>query len=379
MSVNDVKYAEDTYALSKGQTTPEQYEEYEEGRAKAISPAEWPAYFRTLSVCLGSGLHIVEAFELLAEQVEDKTLKERSGRIARLLHQGKTLEKALKHLAVLKPFHYQMFLVGKESSQLDSVLNYLADYEEKQYTNTLSTRNALIYPVGISLVVLLLALGLPIYFQDTIVEHLEFFDQKPPLPLQALFMVSNVFQHKYVMISAVVAVALFFLYKIPDKLQIKKNRFKLSRYWSRIPYVKEIRRKISLERFARTLLLQLSTGMPLLAAVKNSMKATDDPIFLDQLSLVEGAIQDGATLNESLARTELFPQRFLSLVTAGEEIGEISKMLAVEVELLNEEVQRTIETSVTLFQPIAFIFLGAMVGGLGYTLLKPLSALVQSL
>ncbi|MCA9775103.1 MAG: type II secretion system F family protein [Candidatus Eremiobacteraeota bacterium] len=383
MEASHRKFIKQEDSVKKGEYLPGDQEEFIRKRTKAIPGDAWPYFFRSLAMCLQAGIHIERAFELIADDeggVND-VLSLRAMQIARSLNQGESFRDSLRHLQSLKPFHVEMLVIGQKSGQLPGVLDRLADYEEESYATELHVRSSLTYPLIMVLFILILTVGIPIYFKDSIMAGLEFFLQTSPFFMKVVFAVAYFFHYKFLF-----AAALFFLFTwkpvwkpVVDLFSSEENRVARRKWWYLIPYVRRISQGLACERFAMALAMQLNVGCHILPSVKLAFRATTDPVFTEAASQVDEQLRAGRELHEALALVELFPNFFISMVKVGEETAELPKMLSRTYRILKDERELVIKTALDLLQPLVLLFLGCVVAFVAALLLLPMTQLIRTL
>ena len=117
----------------------------EKGGKKARRSIDLLAFFRRVSVgdvamltrqlatLVAAGIPLVESVSALIEQVEKEELAKVLAQVRDRLNEGTALAKALEaHGHIFPPLYVNMVAAGEASGTLESVLERLADFMEKQ-------------------------------------------------------------------------------------------------------------------------------------------------------------------------------------------------------------------------------------------------------
>src|SRR5690606_38700873 len=95
----------------------------------------------------------------------------------------------------------------------------------------------------------------------------------------------------------------------------------------RIPLYGQLRQKIIMTEFARTLSLLLTAGISLLQALEVATEAINSLLYREELNLARKKIEKGVPLGHALNNFELFPQILVQMIAVGEETGKLDEVL----------------------------------------------------
>ena len=100
-----------------------------------------------------AGVPLVQALTILAEQVENSSLKYVTSSLHDDVESGKSLSEALeKHKKVFSNLFVSMVKAGESSGSLQEILDRLASYIEKTNALQKKIRSALVYPAVVALI-----------------------------------------------------------------------------------------------------------------------------------------------------------------------------------------------------------------------------------
>ena len=176
----------------------------------------------------------------------------------------------------------------------------------------------------------------------------------------------------FFLVIAVGAVVFMFSYK-----RSKKMRFAIDRLLIRLPIVGQILKKSALARFARTLAIIFSSGVPLVDGMSTVGAATGNRVYQNAVEEVKADISTGRSLEHAMTQTKVFPNMMLQMVASGEESGELETMLDKVADFFEREVDDAVESLSSLIEPIMISLLGGIIGTMVLAMYLPIFKLAS--
>jgi general secretion pathway protein F len=326
-----------------------------------------PNMTRQLSILISSGVPIMDALQSLSEEYQGYyrealvTIKERvSG--------GASLNRAMQEYTDIFPEHYiYMVQAGEASGALDMVLVKLADFLEYQSIIRSKVRSAMVYPIlmiGVSIVVLSF---LFIFVIPKIVKI--FADTKSTLPLITviLIFISNIIVKYWWAVIGVLFVFIMFM-----KKYVREHREKIDRLILKLPG--DIIQSLYYARFARSMEVLLSGGLPMLTALKLAAVSMGNKALEVSVLQAGERVAEGQTIASSLQE---FPPVFVRLIATGEKSGKLAETLKRAASSYEEEFNRKVDRTVSIFEPAMIIVMGLVVCFIVLAVLLPIFQLNQ--
>jgi general secretion pathway protein F len=140
----------------------------------------------------------------------------------------------------------------------------------------------------------------------------------------------------------------------------------------RLPIVGDLRLGAAGARLCSSLAALLTSGVPLVAALRSAAASTGDDEIAARLLLARADVEHGGRFSDALARHgagSVFVQR---LVRAGEESGRMAPMLAHASRLERDRVLRRVRGAVRLLEPAMIVGFGGVVALVAAALLQAL-------
>ena len=337
-------------------------------RFSRVKPREIIMFSRQLALLIESGTDIVSSLELLQSQVTNRTLKRVLGEVAADIRSGSSLSLALsKHPRAFSEIYYRAMAAGEQGGNLEVVLRQMADHIERAATTEKKIKNALTYPIMVTIIAILVIGVLVTFVLPAFTSLYAAFEAELPLPTRILISVSDFFSQYglYLLLAVVVAAGLGFAYvKTPaGKYQWHKLSF-------RLPVVGRIVLLSELSRCCRTMSLLFRVGLPLPEIMTLAIHGTNNKAMTEALTDVQQELIRGEGLSRPMAKRQLFLPLMVQMVGVGEETGNLDNTLATVAQSYEIEADDRTSSAVGLIQPATIIVIGLVVGFIALSLVS---------
>ena len=334
-------------------------------------------FTRQFATMIDAGLPLVQCLDILGSQADNAALKKVIFSIKARVEAGSTFSDALKdHPAVFDELYVQLCAAGEVGGILDTILNRLAVYKEKNEKLKRKVRGALVYPsivivVGIGVTAVLLLKVTPVFakmFSD--------FGSALPAPTQMLIDISNFLQKwiGWMIVGMIAAVILFTaFYRNPtgrrlfDKAALKS------------PIFGDLLRKVAVARFTRTLGTMISSGVPILDALDVTAKTAGNRTIETGIQYVRTKISEGKNIAGPLLETKVFPPMVVQMIGVGEATGAMDQMLNKIADFYDDEVDASVSSLTAMIEPLLMVFLGGVVGGFLISMYMPIFTIASAI
>src|SRR5277367_3828680 len=343
-----------------------------------VDEKELAIFTRQFSVMIDAGLPLVQCLEILAGQQDNKTFQKMLNSVRASVEGGATLSVSMKqHDKVFDALYYNMVEAGETGGILDTILQRLAQYIEKNVKLKRAVKSAMIYPVAVltiaaGVIILLLWKVVPIF--ATLFAGL---GVSLPLPTKIVIGLSNMVGSYFGLL------ALVFLGMCGFGLKLwygtPAGRYALDTVILRIPVIGILMRKIAVARFTRTLGTLISSGVPILEGLDITAKTAGNAVVEKSLFSVRKSLEEGKSLTEPLKECDVFPGMVTQMIAVGEQTGAMDAMLSKIADFYEEEVDAAVKDLLTALEPIMIVFLGLVVGGVVISMYLPLFTLIGKL
>ena len=325
---------------------------------------------RQLATLIAAGLPIEEALNAVAQQSEKQHVQALVMGVRSRVLEGYSLARALgEYPSSFGDMYRSTVAAGEQSGHLDRVLENLADYQERQFESTRDVEMALMYPLVLTVLAFGIVGALMIYVVPDMVGVIENVGQTLPVSTQILIGLSELIRDYWWLIALAIAALIFGGRRLLAKESIRHawDRRKLS-----LPLVSRISRSSSAARYANTLSILTSSGVPLVEAMAIAANVVTNRWLRSRLVEATQRVSEGSSLRTALESVGQFPPMLLHMVGSGEASGQLDIMLDRVAVYQQAEVNRVVTTLVRLFEPLMLLFMGGMVMFIIMAILLPI-------
>lgn len=340
-----------------------------------VSERDKVIFSRQIATLFDAQVSALQAFSMLAGEVENKLLAKKLTVIATDIQGGMTISDALsKHPSIFSNFYVSMVRSGEESGKLSDIFLYLADYLDRSFELSNKARSALIYPVFVIVVfigVMILLLTMVVPKLSTIISES---GKEPPVYTQIVINISNLLVHY----GFAVFFALFFA-GVGVWYMEYSGVTHLGDYKLKVPVFGELYKKLYLSRISDNLFTMLSSGIPVVKAVESTADVVDNKTYAKILLGSVEAIKSGSSMSQAFEGHEEIPRIMILMLHVGEETGELTSILKALSNFYRREVEATIEGVISLIEPVMIVCLGLGVGFVLAAVLMPIYNIAGSM
>jgi len=343
-----------------------------------VNAKELAIFTRQFSVMIDAGLPLVQCLEILASQQENKTFQKVLVGTRSAVEGGATLSAAMRQFPkVFDALYVNMVEAGETGGILDTILQRLSMYIEKNVKLQRAVKSALVYPVGVltvagGVIILLLWKVVPIF--ATLFAGL---GVDLPLPTKIVIALSNFIGSIFGLLILVGVGAGIFGLKV--WYGTPQGRYAIDATILRLPILGLLMRKIAVARFTRTLGTLIASGVPILEGLDITAKTAGNAVVERSLQRVRKSVEEGKSLTEPLKDSEVFPGMVTQMIAVGEQTGAMDAMLQKIADFYEEEVDAAVKDLLTALEPVRIVFLGLVVGGVVISMYLPLFSLIGKL
>jgi len=330
---------------------------------------------RQLGALLGAGVQLVDALGTLSNQANRASTKRMLSRVRERVREGSSLADALAtHPEVFSTLYVGMVRAGEQAGALETVLDRLAEYSERQAAFVNKVRGALTYPIIMMCVGTAIMAFLVTYVVPQVATIFE--QQKVALPMmtQILLAISG-FLIAYWLPLLVLVVGT--VGGIAIGVTTKRGRRIYDTAVLRVPYLGETMIRIICARFARTLSTLLASGVQLLPSLDAVKGVVTNGLLRDAVEESRESIRGGHGMGQTLSSSGLFPPLLVEMIRVGERSGELERMLDRVADNYEHEVEHSLSQMTTILEPVMTIVMAGMIVFMMMAVLMPIFQLNQ--
>ncbi|MFT5692041.1 MAG: general secretion pathway protein F [Oceanicoccus sp.] len=360
------------HATSTGKTSKSSL-----GRSRdlSIKVGELALITRQLATLIQSSMPLEEALNAVSKQ----SSSEKSGNsklstivlsVRSKVLEGHSLAESMGDFPKAFPVLYRATVsAGEHAGHLDLVLNRLADYTENSYNSRQKAKLALLYPILLLIMSLAIVSGLMAFVVPDVVEVFVGQGRELPTLTRGLISLSDfVVNYGLFLILAIIVLV--------NVLRMSLKRANVRLQWDRrllrLPLLGRFIRGSDTARYASTLSILMSSGVPLVDAMKIAAEVISNTWLQQFVAAAAKQVREGGSLHTSLDSSGYFPPMMIHMIASGEASGDLDKMLERVSESQQRELDTLIATLIGIFEPVMLLFMGITVLVIVLAILQPI-------
>jgi type IV pilus assembly protein PilC len=315
---------------------------------------------RQLASFIRAGIPILDAIAVLRDEADDRAVTRVMTQIGEDLREGLTLSEAVEKHPEDFPAYYRGILRSAElTGRLDSVLDQLSLYLERDLEARRKIKGATIYPAIVALMSLGTVAVLAVYVLPKFVEFFDSLDAKLPLPTRMLLGLTGFLGQWWWALAAGIG---FFVLTLVVALRFHRVRRLRDGMFLRLPLLGDTIRYALIERYTRLLAAMVNAGVALPEAMAVASDSIRNRVFRERLDGARTEMLVGGGLAAPMARTGLFPGVASQMMRVGEDTGTLDRQLDVTAAYYERELDYKIKKFTTIFEPAVIVVMGVVVG-----------------
>jgi type IV pilus assembly protein PilC len=327
---------------------------------------------------LKAGLPISRALIVLERQTRNPGLKKIISHVREEISKGKTLSEAMSYYPkIFSSLFVSVVKAGEESGGLVNSLYMVANQLERNYYIKKKVKGAMLYPAVIMTLIVIVGAIMLIYVVPKILSSFAEMNVTLPASTRFLIWLSSMMQKHYLLLLLVIIIMLFG-FRMAFRMQA--FRYFFDRFIISVPIIGEMVKEMNSARTARTLSSLLSAGVDVVSSLDITSDVLQNSAYKAVLQKAKENIKKGGPMSESFAKNErLYPSFFTEMMSAGEETGNMSGMLAEVGTFYENEIDQKTKDFSSIIEPVIMIFMGLAVGFFAYAMLTPMYSLMGSI
>ena len=338
---------------------------------KAIKPIDIAIFSRQLATMIKAGIPLTQSFEIVADSLDNPSMKDLVLSIKADIEAGGTFAAALrKHPRYFDDLFCSLVESGEQSGALETMLERVATYKEKSEILKSKIKKAMKYPIAVIVVAVIVTMILLIKVVPVFSDLFSSFGAELPAFTQMVVGMSEWMQSWWFVLIVIIGAAIIGFSEA--KKRSKKFRDSLDRLTLRLPIFGNIAYQAIIARFSRTLSTTFAAGVPLIDALDSTAGATNNVVYYNATQQIKNDVATGQQLQFSMRSTNLFPSMAIQMVGIGEESGSLEEMLDKVASHYESEVDNAVDGLTSLMEPLIMAVLGVLVGGLVIAMYLPI-------
>ena len=334
-------------------------------------------FSRQFATMIDAGLSVVKCLDILQKQSRNPRMKEVTGEVKHDVAGGLSLTEALmKHPRVFSALYVNMIRSAEAGGILDTVLDRLSMFLEKEQETRNKVKSAMTYPVVVFCFASLMLVGLVFFVLPKFKTIFETMGLDLPFTTRVLLYSSDyLVKYWYIYLVSMVGFAVV----IRAGAKTEKGQHAIDALKLRVPVFGDLILKTSVSRFARTFGTLISSGVAVLRALEIVADTAGNRVVSDVVYHARDSIKEGDKISTPLYGSKIFPVMVTQMIAVGEETGRLDDMLVKVANFYDDEVDNTLKALTSLIEPLMIVGLGLIVGFIAVSVISPIYSLVGSI
>ncbi len=346
-------------------------------KGKKVKDKDLAVFCKQFVSVLNAGVTVITALDMMAEQMDNKTLQQGLREAQAYVQKGGTLADAFKlNPKIFPPILVNMTAAGEMSGNLEVAFERLTTHFEKNNKLKSKIKGAMTYPV----IILIVVLAVVVVLLCTVIPQFAdmFADMGAELPkaTQMLVNLSNFMVHKWYFVILIVA-AVVFAIKFFGKTEVGSTVY--ANIAIKAPLFGNLTIKSAAASFSRTLSTLMASGIPLLDAIEQVAKMQNNKIIREGLMDAKVQVAKGLPLSKPIRDMELFPPMLPQMIKIGEETGNIEDMMDKVADYYEMEVEAATDALTAAMEPMVIVLMAVVVGGIVIAIYSPMLGMYDAI
>lgn len=338
---------------------------------KKIKAIDIAIFSRQLATMMKAGVPLTQSFEIVADSLDNPSMKDLVLAIKADIESGSTFASALRnHPRYFDDLFCSLVDSGEQSGALETMLERVATYKEKSELLKAKIKKAVKYPIAVIIVAVIVTMILLLKVVPVFAELFSSFGAELPAFTQMVVGMSDWMKKWWFLL--IIGIGGTIIAFSEAKKRSKKFRDFLDRAVLKAPIFGNIAYQAVIARFSRTLSTTFAAGVPLIDALDSTAGATNNVVFYNATQQIKNDVSTGQQLQFAMRTTNLFPSMAIQMVGIGEESGSLEEMLDKVAVYYENEVDNAVDGLTSLMEPMIMAVLGVLVGGLVIAMYLPI-------
>ena len=331
-----------------------------------------------MSALVNAGVPIVRSIDLMASQQKMPLFKRALESISLEVNQGISLGQALRRWPqVFDRLTIAMVEAGEAGGVLDESLRRLAKLLEDNAKLQNQIKGAMGYPIAVFIIAIAVFLGMTIFIIPTFAGIFDDLGAELPWFTQMMVDLSNILRSpvSILLVAAIAIAAYIFIkfYKTPI------GRLKVDGLMLKIPLFGDLIRKTTTAQFCRTFSSLTRAGVPILLSLEIVKEITGNAVMASAVNTSRDEVLQGIPLSIALGRLNVFPELAISMLSIGEETGEMDAMLSKVADFYEDEVESAVKAMTSMLEPAMIVVVGGMVAAILVAMYLPMFSVFENI
>lgn len=321
-----------------------------------------------LSTMTLAGMQLNKALLVIIGQMNQKCIKQSIIRIYEEVNAGKMLSESMRIQKIFPKLLVNLVACGENTGHLGEVLHRAAQYYENKMKLRNQVTRALTYPLFVLGMIIIVMGVMMIKVVPAYMSLISETGGEVPLPTQIVINLSHFCTKYYGLILALSGGLIYCIVHLKRYSILRRNVQKVE---LSIPILNTMIKLSLASYFTSTMALLIQSGIKVIEALELTKDVLDHTVITREIDEIIDDLRQGKRLGKSLQKSRIFPDIMISMISVGEESGNLGEMLEKSGEYFKEEASHKINILLTLIEPIMIVLVALIVGVIMAAMILP--------
>jgi MSHA biogenesis protein MshG len=326
-------------------------------------------FTRKLCSLLQAGIPLLRVFDLVADQTKDPRVAACLRHVADMIAGGTTISDAMAtYPRLFDPIYLGALRTGEATGRLDSVLQHMADFLEREMVTRRLVKATVRYPIMVILAMFIAGTVVVGFVVPKFMAFYTHFGGQLPGPTRLLLAISDLIQ-KFWWVVPPTGLGTWLWWR--RWIRTESGRKRNDSWLLALPIFGTLFLKVAVSRFARLFGILFSAGIPAAGALSIVAEGVGNAVVAGEVT----AMRERLSMGESVAArpaNAIMPKLVYQMLAIGFESGDVERMLAEVARHFDQEVEYDVRRLRDNIEPILLVFLAAGVLFLALAVMLPM-------
>ncbi len=342
-------------------------------RKLRLSNEELSILCEQVALVLRAGLPIHDGVEALSENYKGSRYEAGFNTLTTTVIETGSLTTAFKEAGMFPDYLISMTEIGEKTGELDSVMEELSLYYDREAANKRSIKSALFYPL---LLIVMMALIIGVLVTQVLPIFENVYGSFDAGNSAGWMNVAVNFGKIALIVAGVILVLVLLLLVV---LKLDQSQKVLQWLQNAIPPLRRLEQKISASRFASTLGMMLRSGFPLEESMELIENLFTNKRLKQRVTLCRQKMEEGQSFPDAIGETGIFDALHCRMISVGFRAGQTDRVMAKLANVYDEEVNTQIGHLVSIIEPSLVAFMSIIIGAILLSVMLPLLSIMSSI
>ena len=202
------------------------------------------------------------------------------------------------------------------------------------------------------------------------------FNAELPLPTRILMAFSDFMINYWYICLGIPAMLVFAFIKY---ISTDKGKLKWHTKMTKLPLFGKLILQSSITRFARSLSITSTAGVPMVHALKIIAPSVGNVYIEGKINEMRAGVERGESIALNIKRSGIFPPLVLQMISVGEEAGTLDEMIQEVADYYEREIEYTIEALTAAIEPLMVVVIGSIILVMALGIFLPMISLMGAI